>query len=365
VESIATAHRQTKGGRGRAQSATTRPNTISNLSQNPNTKSGKGARTASKRGFSEMDNSATDTVDNPPKRKASGLRSGQRMPSPLVNSDSDVFEDSKSAFSDVDDMPRVKPVTRAGRLALQSPQINKLTSEERETEDPHSTIYHSADDHRSSATGSTLMIKSKREMVNSARKEFEEEIWRDRVASGEVAGGSSEDDEKDNTAEEKGKKPTRTVRAKGPKGRKAKANAKKVTSQPEISEDESGSVGESHALVVKAMISPLRPGPVIADPFSEDSFEDGQPELINGPVTPVQSPERKLLSWSPATVEDVPSVPAPNGVLTEPEEEMTVEEWMRWVINDEVNRLEEECERLVRNLEKEGGRARRLLENLI
>jgi hypothetical protein len=42
-----------------------------------------------------------------------------------------------------------------------------------------------------------------------------------------------------------------------------------------------------------------------------------------------------------------------------------VEEWMRWVINDEATRLEEEGEKLVANLFREGERARRLLENLV
>jgi hypothetical protein len=129
-----------------------------------------------------------------------------------------------------------------------------------------------------------------------------------------------------------------------------------------VSEDDASSVGESHALVVKAMISPLRPGPVLTEPESDVSSEDGHIDTVNQAVTPVQ---RKVLNWTPAKIDDTKPAPAPNGELASDEEEMTVEQWMRYVIGDEVKRLEEECERLVCNLEKEGNRARRLLENLV
>ena len=235
------------------------------------------------------------------------------------------------------------------------------------------------------------MAKSKREMVDYAKKELQEEIWREKVANGEIGmGGSSEDDEKENAAEEKGKKPTRTVRGKGSKGRgKAKMNGKKrgkLVTQTEVEEEDEAaaaaeeeddgneSVGESHALVVKAMISPLRPGPLVPFPSEDDdalsdassaAVEEDRLEPIHGQVTPVQSPKRKVLNWTPAKIEEVVPATMPNGVLADGEEDMTVEQWMRWVINDEVNRLEEECEKLVRNLEREGDRARRLLENLV
>jgi hypothetical protein len=201
-------------------------------------------------------------------------------------------------------------------------------------------------------------------MVSTAKKELEEEIWREKVANGEVGlQGSSEDDEKETGAEETGKKPTRTVRGKGAKGRKIKGNGKKgKMTVIEVSEDDASSVGESHALVVKAMISPLRPGPVLTEPESDASSEDGRVEVVDQHVP---SAPRKVLNWTPAKIDAVVPAPVPNGDMVKEEEEMTVEQWMGYVINDEVHRLEEECEKLVRNLEKEGNRARKLLENLV
>jgi hypothetical protein len=102
-----------------------------------------------------------------------------------------------------------------------------------------------------------------------------------------------------------------------------------------------------------------------SDDSSAAAEEDRLEPIANGQVTPMQSPKRKVLNWTPAKIEGVVAVAMPNGTLVEGEEDMTVEQWMRWVINDEVNRLEEECEKLVRNLEREGDRARRLLENLV
>ena len=87
--------------------------------------------------------------------------------------------------------------------------------------------------------------------------------------------------------------------------------------------------------------------------------------MTNGQVTPIRSPKRKVVNWTPAKIEDVSPAPVTNGKIAEEEENMTVEQWMRWVINDEVNRLEVECEKLVKNLEREGDRARKLLENLV
>ena len=380
----APSRRGRKPGRGRGRSTTVRTSTVSNPPEDvvvPAKPARRGGRTASKRDISAV-YPDPEVVSPPAKRKASGLRSIQKIPTPSDDSASDVFEDSKSTFSDIDEPPvRGKPSRRGkGKGQLRASRSRPLTSEERETEDgAPSTIYHSADDYQSSPTQSSIMGKSKREMVDNAIKELQEEIWREKVANGEIGmGGSSEDDEKENAAEEKGKKPTRTVRGKGSKGRgKAKMNGKKGSNklppQTEVSEEDDGndSVGESHALVVKAMISPLRPGPLVPVP-SEDSDassaaaeEDRLEPISNGQVTPMQSPKRKVLNWTPAKIEDVVAVAMPNGTLVEGEEDMTVEQWMRWVINDEVNRLEEECEKLVRNLEREGDRARRLLENLV
>jgi hypothetical protein len=323
-------------------------------------KPGRRGRTASKRDISTVLDGAVDTVSPPAKRKASNLRSIQKIPTPSEDSD-DVFEDSKSTFSDAEEPPK-KP--KRGRGTLRSMSRRGFISEERETEDAPSTIYHSADDYLSSPTHKSALGKSKREMVSTAKKELEEEIWREKVANGEVGlQGSSEDDEKETGAEETGKKPTRTVRGKGAKGRKIKGNGKKgKITVVEISEDDASSVGESHALVVKAMISPLRPGPVLAEPDSDASSEDGRVEVVDQHVTPAP---RKVLNWTPAKIDAVVPAPVPNGDMVKEEEEMTVEQWMRYVINDEVNRLEEECEKLVRNLEKEGNRARKLLENLV
>jgi hypothetical protein len=308
---------------------------------------------------------AIDIIEPPAKRKASNLRSIQKIPTPSEDSASDVFEDSKSTFSEAEDVTKI-PAKRGKSTLRNKSRAKVVVSEEREAEDAPSTIYHSADDYVSSPTHSSAMSKSKREMVDTAKKELQEEIWREKVANGEVGmPGSSEDDEKENAAEEKGKKPTRTVRAKGAKGatRKAKVNGKKgKITQKVVSEDDASSVGESHALVVKAMISPLRPGPVLTDPESDVSSEDGHVDTVNQAVTPVQ---RKVLNWTPAKIDNTTPAPVPNGELTRDEEEMTVEQWMRYVIGDEVKRLEEECERLVCNLEKEGNRARRLLENLV
>lgn len=48
--------------------------------------------------------------------------------------------------------------------------------------------------------------------------------------------------------------------------------------------------------------------------------------------------------------------------LTSPEKRMTVEEWIRWNAKNGEERLKRECERLVSQFEKEGGRAMRRLE---
>ncbi|KAJ5091429.1 hypothetical protein NUU61_006299 [Penicillium alfredii] len=50
------------------------------------------------------------------------------------------------------------------------------------------------------------------------------------------------------------------------------------------------------------------------------------------------------------------------GSLTSPEKKMTVEEWITWNAKNGEERLKRECERLVSQFEKEGGRAMRRLE---
>jgi len=335
----------------------------------------------SKRDISAVYDNVVEEPSPPPKRKASNLRSIQRIPTPSEEEDdeegsSDIFEDSKSTFSDYEEAPSRKKSSsaRVGRPRI-SRRSKALASEEQEIEDAPSTIYHSADDYQSaphSPSQSSIMARSKREMVDNAKKELEAEIWQERVANGEITlGGSSEDDEKENAAEEKGKKPTRTVRGKGAKGRgKArgrKGGQSKVNSNVVSAAEDDGeiSTGESHALVVKAMISPLQAGPVVADQAASDESSAEELEMVNGHVTPVASPRRTILNWSPAKIESIPTSATPNGILSAEEEEMTVDQWMKWVINDEVRRLQEECEKLVKNLEREGDRARRLLEHLI
>lgn len=51
-----------------------------------------------------------------------------------------------------------------------------------------------------------------------------------------------------------------------------------------------------------------------------------------------------------------------NGNLTSPEKKMTVEEWIMWNAKNGEERLKRECERLVGQFEKEGGRAMQRLE---
>lgn len=48
--------------------------------------------------------------------------------------------------------------------------------------------------------------------------------------------------------------------------------------------------------------------------------------------------------------------------LTSPEKKMTVQEWIAWNAKNGEERLKRECERLVGQFEKEGGRAMRRLE---
>jgi hypothetical protein len=378
-EEIVAPPRGKKAARGRARSSVLRNSSIT-LSPVQETAKPRRART-SKRDISAVYDDIPEAPSPAPKRKASNTRSIQRIPTPSEEeeevSSSDVFEDSKSTFSDLDEIRSRKKSTSARPPVRRVNRRSKAAvSEEREMEDAPSTIYHSADDYQSSPRSpsqSSVMGRSKREMVDNARKELEKEIWQERVANGEVGlGGSSEDDEKENAAEEKGKKPTRTVRGKGGKGRskvKRKGAQSKVGSNVVSAAEDDGesSVGESHALVVKAMASPMEVGPVVADQAGSDesSVEEVEVEMVNGHVTPVQSPRRRVLSWSPAKIEAVPAAVVPNGVLSVEEEEMTVDAWMKWVINDEVRRLQEECEKLVKNLEREGERARRLLEHLI
>jgi hypothetical protein len=50
------------------------------------------------------------------------------------------------------------------------------------------------------------------------------------------------------------------------------------------------------------------------------------------------------------------------GTLTSPERKMTVEEWIMWNAKNGEERLKRECERLVGQFEKEGGRAMQRLE---
>jgi len=377
-------HRGKKATSGRATRSSvlhkSSANVLSPVQETKKPAPGRGGR-VSKRDISDVYDNVVQEPSPPSKRKASNLRSIQRIPTPSEEEDdqegaSDVFEDSKSTFSNYEEAPSRKKSSsaRAGRPRI-SRRSKALASEEREIEDAPSTIYHSADDYQSaprSPSQSSIMARSKREMVDNARKELEEEIWQERVANGEIMlGGSSEDDEKENAAEEKGKKPTRTVRGKGAKGRgKArgrKGGQSKVNSNVVSAAEDDGEIsnGESHALVVKAMISPLQAGPVVADQAASDESSAEELEMVNGHVTPVASPRRKVLNWSPAKIESIPSSATPNGILSAEEEEMTVDQWMKWVINDEVRRLQEECEKLVKNLEREGDRARRLLEHLI
>ena len=368
-----------KANRGRAARSNSSVDVLSPVQETKKPAPGRRGR-VSKRDISAVYDDVVEEPSPPPKRKASNLRSIQRIPTPSEEEDdeegsSDIFEDSKSTFSDYEETHDHKKSnsSRAGGQRINR-RSKALASEERETEGAPSTIYHSADDYQSSPrspTQSGILGRSKREMVNNAKKELEEEIWQERVANGEIMlGGSSEDDEKENAAEEKGKKPTRTVRGKGAKGR-GKARGRKggqskfnsnVVSAAE--DDAESSNGESHALVVKAMISPLQAGPVVADQAASDESSAEELEIVNGHVTPAASP-RKVFNWSPAKIESIPTSVTPNGILSAEEEEMTVDQWMKWVINDEVRRLQEECEKLVKNLEREGGRARRLLEHLI
>lgn len=53
-----------------------------------------------------------------------------------------------------------------------------------------------------------------------------------------------------------------------------------------------------------------------------------------------------------------------SGTLTSPEKKMTVEEWILWSAKNGEERLKQECERLVSQFEKEGGRAMRVLEGI-
>ncbi|BCR86563.1 uncharacterized protein ACHE_30550A [Aspergillus chevalieri] len=53
-----------------------------------------------------------------------------------------------------------------------------------------------------------------------------------------------------------------------------------------------------------------------------------------------------------------------SGSLTSPEKKMTVEEWILWNAKNGEERLKQECERLVSQFEKEGGRAMRVLEGI-
>jgi len=385
-----TASRGRGRGRGRGRSSTIRSSVAAGdipedpvVPTKPTVRRGGGR--ASKRDISAVYDEIPEAVVEPPaKRKASGLRSIQKIPTPSDDSASDIYEDTKSTFSDMEEVPvTTKQPRRTAKRSSRLPSLRPgsrpqhFTSEERETEDAPSTIYHSADDYLSSPTHPTAVPKSKREMVDNAKKELQEEIWREKVANGEIGiGGSSEDDEKENAAEEKGKKPTRTVRGKGAKGggsRKGKPNGKKkangvVAAQVDtfVEEEDESSAGESHALVVKAMISPLRPGPAIAEADLETEASSAEEDINQ--LTPVRAAPpatRKVLKWTPAKIEEVTPLAVTNGELTPEEEEMTVEQWMRWVINDEAKRLQDECEKLVKNLEREGERARRLLENLV
>ena len=231
-EEVVPAPRGKKARRTRGRSITVRNSAVTNDTPKP---AGRRSRTAPKRDISAVYNDTIEMPSPPAKRKASGLRSIQKIPTPSDDSRSEIFEDSKSTFSDVDDAP--KPA-RGGRRPSKS-QSKVLASEDREAEDAQSPLYHSADDDQSSPKQSRIVGKNKREMVDNAKRELEEEIWRERVANGEAGvGGSSEDDEKENAIEEKGKKPTRTVRGKGSKGRKAKAKAKKGSKVAEVSEDD-------------------------------------------------------------------------------------------------------------------------------
>jgi len=51
--------------------------------------------------------------------------------------------------------------------------------------------------------------------------------------------------------------------------------------------------------------------------------------------------------------------------LTEEEKKMTVEEWMRWNVNREADRLEKEGVRLVEMMELQGAKAKSVIEALI
>lgn len=186
-----TSRRGRKPGRGRGRSTLARTSVITSTPlQEAPAKAGRRGRPVSKRQISDIDNDITDDIEPPAKRKASGLRSMEKIPTPSEDSESEVFEDSKSTFSDIEDVV-AKPVKRTSRAAPSKSRSRMLTYEEQEAEDAPSTIYHSADDYQSSPTQLTLLGKSKREMVNNAKKELQEEIWREKVANGEVGLGGA------------------------------------------------------------------------------------------------------------------------------------------------------------------------------
>ena len=58
------------------------------------------------------------------------------------------------------------------------------------------------------------------------------------------------------------------------------------------------------------------------------------------------------------------AVGAENGVLTSPEQKMTVEEWINWNAQKAEENLRAESETVVGVFEKEGGRALRVLEGI-
>ncbi|CEO59314.1 hypothetical protein PMG11_03994 [Penicillium brasilianum] len=81
------------------------------------------------------------------------------------------------------------------------------------------------------------------------------------------------------------------------------------------------------------------------------------------PWTPVDIDE--VLFGEASDKENADLVSLLNGAkagLTSPEKRMTVEEWIRWNAKNGEERLKRECERLVSQFEKEGGRAMRRLE---
>ncbi|KAJ5162691.1 uncharacterized protein N7500_004521 [Penicillium coprophilum] len=160
----------------------------------------------------------------------------------------------------------------------------------------------------------------------------------------------------------------------------AETLAQSQTSPHEVHESRRSSKRSNRA--ISPLLSAHQNTPSLS-PQSSDA--ENRPPVIAALRIPTPSPSKRNANggfgpsghpWTPVDIDDVLFGEASDkenadlsglfkgvkGGLTSPEKKMTVQEWIAWNAKNGEERLKRECERLVSQFEKEGGRAMQRLE---